>query len=845
MTRTENSPIASTLLVVASAMLFFFLAATGAEAALDCPKQNDPISPSIVCTGSNYWCGGTCQPQPTCPGGTGDPYGVKPERNCTSCVCACPTALPNDCTASNQQCQANNATCADAHRVQVCSTVPGVTVRECGACLTGYFDCTGTCEPTTDPSCPAPGYWDPCLKKCVEKYILSNPTPAQSPQPVNAKVQGDMSMADGNLVITSALGGKGDIFVSSGKAMRADGAGITDFNFGNWGGGATGFKLNLFGELCLDSGTACRSYWPLGLPEAAAANTTLRYDGANWIASSLLINDGTNIGIGTATPAKNLDISGQSGGVILRLNQDTATPLWVGQRLDRQAVEKWFVGLDDTSDRLLFRSTVAGVGNNRLIVDPSGNVGVGSPVPSTAGRVLMVTGTDAQIILNNPSGTPRNRYMRSIGGAQTFGRMSDDLSSGAEHMRIASTGNVGIGTNDPQKNLDIRGGAGGVIARLDDGTGGTLWTGLNLSRSAAEKWFIGMDATTDKLLFRLAGSSNPMIIDTTGNVGIGSATPAQKLDVGGTVQMTSFKMPTGATLDYILTSDASGVGTWQKRPVGLPETASPGDTLRYDGAVWINSDLLYNNASRIGIGETAPGFRLDIGGTTTDLPIVRLHDPAGTPVWTGLQLDRDKGSQKWFIGLNDTDDKLRLRRASSSDDVVIDTAGNVGIGSTVPDQKLDVAGTVQMNSFKMPAGATADYVLTTDASGVGTWRSILFADACTGGKFDHLTAGTYDGNQTSYANANSYCGADQHVCTPDEILRSVYCTGAMPLPASGQAWVANGPPGFTSPASNDCAGFTSNAASSYGAFWQFTGAGGGKGFATSCALKLKFACCKQ
>lgn len=48
-----------------------------------------------------------------------------------------------------------------------------------------------------------------------------------------------------------------------------------------------------------------------------------------------------------------------------------------------------------------------------------------------------------------------------------------------------------------------------------------------------------------------------------GKVGIGTVEPVQKLDVSGTARMTGFEMPTGASSGYVLTSDASGAGTWQ------------------------------------------------------------------------------------------------------------------------------------------------------------------------------------------------------------------------------------------------------------------------------------------
>jgi hypothetical protein len=50
--------------------------------------------------------------------------------------------------------------------------------------------------------------------------------------------------------------------------------------------------------------------------------------------------------------------------------------------------------------------------------------------------------------------------------------------------------------------------------------------------------------------------------------------------------------------------------------------------------------------------------------------------------------------------------------------------GNVGIGTTAPTEKLTVEGTISVKGFKMPTGAQSGYVLTSDASGVGTWRPV-------------------------------------------------------------------------------------------------------------------------
>ena len=67
------------------------------------------------------------------------------------------------------------------------------------------------------------------------------------------------------------------------------------------------------------------------------------------------------------------------------------------------------------------------------------------------------------------------------------------------------------------------------------------YTGLTLNWTGAEKWFIGRDGTggTDKLIFRRSGSSNDMVIDTAGNVGIGTTSPSQKLEVNGNMLFTT------------------------------------------------------------------------------------------------------------------------------------------------------------------------------------------------------------------------------------------------------------------------------------------------------------------
>ena len=113
-----------------------------------------------------------------------------------------------------------------------------------------------------------------------------------------------------------------------------------------------------------------------------------------------------------------------------------------------------------------------------------------------------------------------------------------------------------------------------------------------------------------------------------GNVGIGTTNPVNKLDVSGTVKMIGFKMPTEAGAGKILTSDASGLGTWENAPQSSP---------------WLPSgNGIYYNTGKVGIGTTYANEELEVSGQViiggngqlglitikdqTDIPIAKIGD---------------------------------------------------------------------------------------------------------------------------------------------------------------------------------------------------------------------------
>jgi hypothetical protein len=110
----------------------------------------------------------------------------------------------------------------------------------------------------------------------------------------------------------------------------------------------------------------------------------------NTALTRLFIDTRGNIGIGSIDPDTKLDIKGETDKTVLvKLNQ-RGTKNWSGWRLDRDSVEKWFVGMDTLSNKLHFRRSAS---SNDMTIDETGNVGIGVTNP---GYKLEVNGAAAK-----------------------------------------------------------------------------------------------------------------------------------------------------------------------------------------------------------------------------------------------------------------------------------------------------------------------------------------------------------------------------------------------------------------------------------------------------------------
>ena len=154
-------------------------------------------------------------------------------------------------------------------------------------------------------------------------------------------------------------------------------------------------------------------------------------------------------------------------------------------------------------------------------------------------------------------------------------------------------------------------------------------------------------------------------------------------------------------------------------------------------------------------------------------------------------------------------------------------------------------------TFGINATGTNGQVWQSDGDGRGHWvatSSLGIAGAGGDAIFVGTTTLTTNGSFSTstlvgYQAGNQLCDDEfsgSFMCRTYDILATIQ-QGDISTWA-GTAWVAEGPPGYTSN-SNDCQGWTSNSNTMLGAFWALDSAGGGMGWLTNCEVVKPIACC--
>jgi len=175
-----------------------------------------------------------------------------------------------------------------------------------------------------------------------------------------------------------------------------------------------------------------------------------------------------------------------------------------------------------------------GEGTDSALAISTDNVGIGTASPD-ANVLLHVQGKVGTT--NGEEADPTHTFY-SDPDTGMFRAAVDTLAfstGGVEKMRIDSAGNVGIGTTSPDAPLHIVGTPASTLILERDSADVTAISSIILKDGSDDQ--VRISSTDSKLLFETGASNTPrMLVGSDGNVGIGTTSPSDKLEVEGQIR---------------------------------------------------------------------------------------------------------------------------------------------------------------------------------------------------------------------------------------------------------------------------------------------------------------------
>jgi uncharacterized coiled-coil protein SlyX len=366
-------------------------------------------------------------------------------------------------------------------------------------------------------------------------------------------------------------------------------------------------------------------------------------------------------------------------------------------------------------------SNVSGTKNISLLWNSSGQVGIGATGSFASTNKLTLQGDDASTPASQLSirGNSDTNERLLVGFDTTNNRSTLQSYTAASTtgplLLNPSGGLVGIGTSAPSARLSVEGslsatGAGGYIF----GTGGDTDGGLF--------------SPADGVVTLKTNANERLRVDATGNLGIGTTSPTQKLHLnGGNLLIQNSSSPT-MTLNTGTYSADLGVTT---SAGGFSSSSAVGDVVLRSaaGKVILQSGtgaaaMTIASSNKVGIGTTSPVQALDVNGSASITGNILFPNQvnsttrgifgtvAATDSWSIYgYADSDDAGQMIIETANDGDEPIIFRqiqagnplermRISQYGRLCVRTLDESAMGDLVIGQNgLSIAGTAQRGGY--------------------------------------------------------------------------------------------------------------------------------------------------
>ncbi len=371
------------------------------------------------------------------------------------------------------------------------------------------------------------------------------------------------------------------------------------------------------------------------------------------------------------------------------------------------------------------------------------NIGIGTTLPSANLDILgtLKVSSNVGIATSNPgtaldvTGTVRATAFSGDGSGLTGVGASSGWTTDSS-TKTATTYNVGIGSVNPTVALDINGTAKATAFQASSSSAGFLDL-FEANANGSNKFTLTSPSSlTSNRTCTIEDDSTPLdgcISATSGgwtdggttvytttatdNVGIGTFSANALLDISSTAAQDLFRVNdngTAETSPFVISSIGNvGVGTFATDR-GIFTIRQQADTSNTQGLVILNSGLGISNRiwadasnnSRWDSGTGGTGAILINGNGGTSAGNIGL----GTFTTNGLVDISSKASKNMFIVNDDgagdatpfvidSTGNIGIGTTTATNGKLIVASGNIGLGSLVPGEVLDVTGTVRATAF--------------------------------------------------------------------------------------------------------------------------------------------------
>lgn len=467
----------------------------------------------------------------------------------------------------------------------------------------------------------------------------------------------------------------------------------------------TNSDAGIAGQVLTSSGTATAPVWTT-LPTSFTTNNILpKGDGSQMVASNIY-DDGTYVGIGTTSPATELDIRPSGGNTTprLRLKSSESTA---------GASAYLSIGRDDGLGNFLETGSIYDPGSsdglrlasynmiqfnvasaNRFSILSNGEFAIGnSSAVGTAGQVLTSGGSGSAPSWTDLPSTfsTDNAIPVGNGSGMEASAISDNGSSVqiSRPLIISGTSLVGSSNMTVHYTTSTASEYGGMYVNTTSNSR-PFYGYAQAGSPVAWTYLDGNDGNKWKLNYT---NTDRLTVTSTGNFGVGTTTPVNRLDVEGGIAV-------GAT--YSGTNAAPSNGAIVEGNVGIG-TATAVNKLDVEGGVAIgqtysgttiaptNGAIIEGN---LGIGTSSPSTKLHLSkGTATGAgaysPFVigAIEDDAraylefNAASYAGITFNDDGQSVRSGMFFDYTSDDIMFRVGGSDNKLVIKEAGDVRIAN--------------------------------------------------------------------------------------------------------------------------------------------------------------------